>query len=89
MRRETDSHQNTLPGKRRRTRLAIAAAGIALWAAYAVSIALRYHDDVPHAHVAAQDAAISHLLAETENPFAPPPAVVRGWKREPDQGQPR
>ncbi len=89
MTRETDSQLSTLPGKRRRTGLAIAAAAIALWAAYAVSIGLRHHDGVPHAHIAAEDAAISHLLAESENTFAPPPAVVRGWKREPEQGQPR
>ena len=78
-----------MPGRRRRAGLAIAVVAIALWAAYAVSVGLRHHDDVPPAPVATEDAAISHLLAESESPFGPPPAVVHGWKREPDQGPPR
>ena len=89
MTRETENQRDRMPGGRRRIGLAIAAVAIALWAAYAISTGLRHHDDVPPAHGAAEDAAISHLLAESESPFAPPPAVVRGWKRELDQGPPR
>ena len=81
------AEEHAMTPRRGRRSLIIVAIAVVIWAAYLAGIETRQRTEIPRAGVGTSDAAVSHLLAESDYPFALPPVVVYEWTRQRDRGR--